>query len=143
MANDSDTDRAYMLVHQCRRINSPSLIVTTHMGQLFPTVYSTPDEADPITGKLHSTQLLFDRVLCDVPCSGMQLITELWCVVNCLDSRFRRWNFTQESRNMEQVEHVFFDDFTPSAAFDCAAWLATAEGRRPHGLQYVFYVSIR
>ena len=30
VANDSDSDRAYMLVHQCKRINSPLLVVTTH-----------------------------------------------------------------------------------------------------------------
>ena len=74
VANDSDTDRAYMLVHQCRRINSPLLIVTTHMGQLFPTVYATPDDPDPTDGVLRSSQVLFDRVLCDVPCSGTALL---------------------------------------------------------------------
>lgn len=61
VANDADTDRAYMLVHQCRRINSPLLVVTTHKGQLFPSTYPQHQK---------DGQLLFDRVLCDVPCSG-------------------------------------------------------------------------
>jgi 16S rRNA C967 or C1407 C5-methylase (RsmB/RsmF family) len=52
VANDADTDRAYMLVHQCRRINSSQLMITTHNGQNFPRISG------------------FDRVLCDVPCSG-------------------------------------------------------------------------
>lgn len=33
IANDSNVDRAYMLVHQCRRLNSPYLMITTHMAQ--------------------------------------------------------------------------------------------------------------
>ena len=61
VANDADTDRAYMLVHQCRRITSPFLVVTTHNGQDFPVL----SPADPSTGRG-----FFDRVLCDVPCSG-------------------------------------------------------------------------
>ena len=61
VANDADTDRAYMLVHQCRRINSPLLVVTTHNGQAFPKL--TP----PVKA---SKDGYFDRVLCDVPCSG-------------------------------------------------------------------------
>lgn len=61
VANDADTDRAYMLVHQCRRINSPHLIVTTHMGQVFPTIRHCADGRK---------QGYFDRVLCDAPCSG-------------------------------------------------------------------------
>ena len=69
VANDADTDRAYMLVHQCKRINSPLLVVTTHSGQLFPKI-SPPDV--PVEGgaSLKSRDGFFDRVLCDVPCSG-------------------------------------------------------------------------
>jgi 16S rRNA C967 or C1407 C5-methylase (RsmB/RsmF family) len=62
VANDADTDRAYMLVHQCKRINSPLLAVTTHKGQQFPTL------RDPHSSSGGSE--FFDRVLCDVPCSG-------------------------------------------------------------------------
>lgn len=61
VANDADTDRAYMLVHQCKRINSPLLTVTTHKGQLFPTIKENEEQ--------YKSEF-FDRVLCDVPCSG-------------------------------------------------------------------------
>ena len=66
VANDADTDRAYMLVHQCRRINSPLLVVTTHQGQLFPGI-SELDKGGAVGDSRHG---YFDRVLCDVPCSG-------------------------------------------------------------------------
>ena len=58
VANDSDTKRSYLLTHQCRRLNSPFLFIATHNGQQFP---SFSDEK--VDG-------FFDRVLCDVPCSG-------------------------------------------------------------------------
>eukprot|EP01041_Mallomonas_annulata_P004338 gene4338-8632_t len=81
VANDSDTDRAYMLVHQCRRINSPFLIITTHKGQEFPRIDTFKEnENDNINedqgggGASAVRQRIrdgyFDRVLCDVPCSG-------------------------------------------------------------------------
>jgi 16S rRNA C967 or C1407 C5-methylase (RsmB/RsmF family) len=60
VANDADNKRAYMLVHQLRRINSPAVFVTTCDAQFFPLVRS---EENPTEG-------IFDRVLCDVPCSG-------------------------------------------------------------------------
>ena len=68
VANDADTDRAYMLVHQCRRINSPLLVVTTHQGQAFPSIVSNPQIFQEMNQKAGLE--FFDRVLCDVPCSG-------------------------------------------------------------------------
>jgi tRNA (cytosine34-C5)-methyltransferase len=59
LANDVDTNRAYMLVHQCRRIDSSALCVTVHKAQYFPSL-----------DRSGSGQGFFDRVLCDVPCSG-------------------------------------------------------------------------
>jgi tRNA (cytosine34-C5)-methyltransferase len=60
VANDVDTERAYMLVKQCRRLNSASLLITCHPGQLLPGLDWPDDGAEGY----------FDRVLCDVPCSG-------------------------------------------------------------------------
>eukprot|EP00339_Tiarina_fusa_P000842 CAMPEP_0117026604 /NCGR_PEP_ID=MMETSP0472-20121206/19540_1 /TAXON_ID=693140 ORGANISM="Tiarina fusus, Strain LIS" /NCGR_SAMPLE_ID=MMETSP0472 /ASSEMBLY_ACC=CAM_ASM_000603 /LENGTH=899 /DNA_ID=CAMNT_0004733651 /DNA_START=122 /DNA_END=2821 /DNA_ORIENTATION=+ len=60
VANDNDPKRAYMLVHQLRRINSPACFISTCDAQFFPLLPS--DE--------HPTEGLFDRVLADVPCSG-------------------------------------------------------------------------
>ncbi|ORZ39205.1 S-adenosyl-L-methionine-dependent methyltransferase [Catenaria anguillulae PL171] len=60
VANDADWKRAYMLVHQTKRLQSPCLMITNHEAQFFPHIY------DPVSDK----PLLFDRILADVPCSG-------------------------------------------------------------------------
>lgn len=59
VANDVDNNRCYMLVHQTKRLNSPCFIVTNHDSSVMPQFRN--DEGKPIK---------FDRVLCDVPCSG-------------------------------------------------------------------------
>lgn len=60
LANDSDYKRSHMLVHQVKRLNSPNFVVVNHDAQLFPRI------------KLEGEHeyLKFDRILCDVPCSG-------------------------------------------------------------------------
>lgn len=60
MANDSDYRRAYMLVHQVKRLNSSNIVVVNHDAQMFPKMRL--DENGPF--------IKFDRILCDVPCSG-------------------------------------------------------------------------
>ncbi|KAK9465092.1 S-adenosyl-L-methionine-dependent methyltransferase [Lipomyces arxii] len=62
VANDSDHKRSHMLIHQVKRLNSPNLIVTNHDAQLFPRIRLPADQ--------DVTYLRYDRVLCDVPCSG-------------------------------------------------------------------------
>jgi 16S rRNA C967 or C1407 C5-methylase (RsmB/RsmF family) len=52
-----------MLVHQCRRSYSPLLVITTHKGQMFPSIRPSASPAD-------RRGCFFDRILCDVPCSG-------------------------------------------------------------------------
>lgn len=54
VANDSSYQRAYMLMHQLRRImhNNPVVLVTSAEAQFFPQTLS------------------FDKILADVPCSG-------------------------------------------------------------------------
>ncbi|KAK9365788.1 S-adenosyl-L-methionine-dependent methyltransferase [Lipomyces kononenkoae] len=61
VANDSDHKRSHMLIHQVKRLNSPNLVVTNHDAQLFPRI-RIDNESD--------SYLRYDRVLCDVPCSG-------------------------------------------------------------------------
>ncbi|EGV60670.1 tRNA (cytosine-5-)-methyltransferase ncl1 [Yamadazyma tenuis] len=60
LANDSDYKRSHMLVHQVKRLNSANFVVVNHDAQLFPRI------------KLNNSNefLKFDRILCDVPCSG-------------------------------------------------------------------------
>jgi multisite-specific tRNA:(cytosine-C5)-methyltransferase len=60
MANDSDYRRAYMLVHQVKRLSSANIVVVNHDAQMFPKMRL--EENGPY--------LKFDRILCDVPCSG-------------------------------------------------------------------------
>jgi 16S rRNA C967 or C1407 C5-methylase (RsmB/RsmF family) len=60
IANDTDSKRAYMLTHQARRLNSPALLITNNDARQLPSL-----KLDKM-----GTTLKFDRILCDVPCSG-------------------------------------------------------------------------
>lgn len=67
IANDADIKRCWMLVHQLKRFSSPHLVVTHHDAQHFPKF------------------MAFDRVLCDVPCTGdgtLRKAPDIW----------RRWS---------------------------------------------------
>lgn len=64
VANDVNYKRAAMLVHQTQRISSPALIVTNHEAQHFPNLTVEKTDGSGVE------KLLFDRILCDVPCSG-------------------------------------------------------------------------
>ena len=57
VANDADTDRCYLLVNRTKKLGSPQFLVTTHKAESFPL-------------NLDDYFFKFDRVLCDVPCSG-------------------------------------------------------------------------
>jgi tRNA (cytosine34-C5)-methyltransferase len=63
IANDVDNKRCYMLVHQAKRLNSPCVIITNHDASAMPN-FTLPST----TGTQEI--LKFDRILCDVPCSG-------------------------------------------------------------------------
>lgn len=43
MANDVDNSRCYMLVHQAKRLNSPSILITNHDAAVMPSLV-LPDE---------------------------------------------------------------------------------------------------
>ncbi|KAH8097118.1 cytosine-5--methyltransferase [Cristinia sonorae] len=76
IANDSDHKRTHLLIHQSARLPSPALMVTNHDASIYPaikipsevTVFPSGTKARVQSKKQH--QLLFDRILCDVPCSG-------------------------------------------------------------------------
>ncbi|GLV36430.1 NOP2-Sun domain family member 2 [Carabus blaptoides fortunei] len=63
IANDIDNNRCYMLVHQAKRLNSPCIAITNHNSQFMPNMFA--HTSDGGTEKVE-----FDRILCDVPCSG-------------------------------------------------------------------------
>lgn len=62
IANDVDNKRCYLLVHQAKRLNSPCIMVVNQDASCFPTLQIESDGRKNI--------LFYDRILCDVPCSG-------------------------------------------------------------------------
>ncbi|XP_021962974.1 RNA cytosine-C(5)-methyltransferase NSUN2 isoform X2 [Folsomia candida] len=82
IANDMDNKRCYMLVHQGKRLQSPAFVVTNHDASQFPELFYTGADGE-------KTPLKFDRVLCDVPCSGDGTIRkniDIWKKWNCANS---------------------------------------------------------
>lgn len=65
IANDSDAKRCHMLVHQSlNRIGSPNCMITNLDASAIPAI-KIPNPQNGQTKNLY-----FDRILCDVPCSG-------------------------------------------------------------------------
>ncbi|XP_037391096.1 RNA cytosine C(5)-methyltransferase NSUN2 [Pygocentrus nattereri] len=62
IANDVDNKRCYLLVHQAKRLNSPCIMVVNHDASCMPRLLVEQNGKKDI--------LFYDRVLCDVPCSG-------------------------------------------------------------------------
>ncbi|TFK49467.1 S-adenosyl-L-methionine-dependent methyltransferase [Heliocybe sulcata] len=69
LANDSDHKRTHLLIHQSARLPSPSLLVTNLDASIFPAIRVGAECVGGSKGT-GTKQLLFDRILCDVPCSG-------------------------------------------------------------------------
>uniref|UniRef100_A0A8C8Z798 tRNA (cytosine(34)-C(5))-methyltransferase n=1 Tax=Prolemur simus TaxID=1328070 RepID=A0A8C8Z798_PROSS len=62
IANDVDNKRCYLLVHQAKRLSSPCIMVVNHDASSIPRLLIDVDGRKEI--------LFYDRILCDVPCSG-------------------------------------------------------------------------
>ncbi|KAM8719554.1 hypothetical protein ACLKA7_005742 [Drosophila subpalustris] len=91
LANDVDNNRCYMLVHQAKRLNSPCLLVTNHDSSFFPNLVTTD-----VSGNNKSI-LKFDKILCDVPCSGdgtLRKNPDIWL----------KWNLAQ-AYNLHGVQY--------------------------------------
>lgn len=90
VANDVDNNRCYMLVHQAKRLNSPCFVVTNHDSSHFPNLLQTnPDGSKSV--------LKFDKILCDVPCSGdgtMRKNPDIWT----------KWNSAQGT-NLHGIQY--------------------------------------
>ncbi|XP_015759001.1 PREDICTED: tRNA (cytosine(34)-C(5))-methyltransferase-like [Acropora digitifera] len=63
VANELQNKRCYMLVHQSKRLHSPCCLITNHDAAMFPSMFVKTENRGNVP-------LLFDRILCDVPCSG-------------------------------------------------------------------------
>lgn len=82
IANDLEYKRCHLMMHQVKRLQSPLCVVVNHDATVFPNVLMpricssspspaqspTPSQAPPAAPALDVLQ--YDRVLCDVPCSG-------------------------------------------------------------------------
>ena len=87
LANDSDYKRCHLLVHQAKRLNSPALIVTNHDANFLPSNFLPSRGSEGPRGSEGAPPLRFERILCDVPCSGdgtLRKAPDLW----------RRWTDT-------------------------------------------------
>lgn len=80
VANDADNKRAYLLAHQMNRLNTANIVITHHEAQHYPDLYSTPSQDGS-----DQRRFLFDRVLCDVPCSSDAAIRKM-------PQRWARWS---------------------------------------------------
>uniref|UniRef100_T1IHK3 tRNA (cytosine(34)-C(5))-methyltransferase n=1 Tax=Strigamia maritima TaxID=126957 RepID=T1IHK3_STRMM len=78
VANDVDNKRCYMLVHQAKRLHSPCFLITNHDASSMPNIRMINDK-----GETHN--LKYDRILCDVPCSGDGTLRKNYDV-------WRKWN---------------------------------------------------
>ena len=74
IANDSDFKRTHLLVHQSSRLPSPALMITNLDASNYPNIAIEPPPAalasDSAAVGGSKETLKFDRILCDVPCSG-------------------------------------------------------------------------
>ncbi|OMH80537.1 tRNA (cytosine(34)-C(5))-methyltransferase [Zancudomyces culisetae] len=99
VANDANYKRACMLVRQTNRLCSPSLVVTNHSGERFPTlnIYTNVDGSSDNGGsKKGKRKYQFDRVLADVPCSGDGTLRKNLGIWNT-------WKF-KEANNLHKIQ---------------------------------------
>jgi len=64
VANDCDNARCYMLVHQAKRLQSPCYMITNHDAACLPNLQVPSKDGSGLVN------MKFDRILCDVPCTG-------------------------------------------------------------------------
>jgi len=67
VANDASNPRCYTMTHNLKRLGSPCLIVTNHNAITMPNMDVQPEDPSSATPP---RVLMYDRVLCDVPCTG-------------------------------------------------------------------------
>ncbi|EIE23789.1 tRNA-methyltransferase, partial [Coccomyxa subellipsoidea C-169] len=81
IANDADAQRCNLLTHQTKRMCSPALMVVNHDATQLPILRDFQQVCWPLPKQAYK----FDRILCDVPCSGdgtLRKAPDIW----------RRWS---------------------------------------------------
>ena len=97
-----------MLVHQAKRLQSPSVIITNHDACIMPNLQMTSEDGS-------TKNMKFDRILCDVPCSGdgtLRKNADAWPVSGvkkkvirrCMASYFAKTNPT--NTNIRNLNHL-------------------------------------
>jgi len=78
IANDNNYNRAYMMCHQLKRLNTAGMMIVSHDAQFLPSIYKSCEE-----------RFMFDKILCDVPCSSdavMRKLPHKWKIWSPRDS---------------------------------------------------------
>lgn len=76
LANDNNWNRAHMMTHQLKRLNTAGMAVINHDAQFYPFIYQ---------GELADEKVLFDKILADVPCSSDAVLRKL-------PHKWKRWS---------------------------------------------------
>jgi multisite-specific tRNA:(cytosine-C5)-methyltransferase len=66
VANDNNPRRAHMMCFQLKRLNTTGMMIISHDAQHYPTII-----------KENGEKFLFDKILCDVPCSSDAVMRKL------------------------------------------------------------------
>ena len=79
IANDADQKRANLLSHQSQRFNSGAISIVNHNAVNFPTLYYAPGTKsfNSIPKSNFDSRALYDRIVCDVPCSSDAAIRKI------------------------------------------------------------------
>ena len=102
VANDVDNKRCYMLVHQAKRLHSPSCVITNHDASIMPTFYEQDEKGE-------RQEMKFDRILCDVPCSGdgtLRKNADIWKTWNAANgNNFHGLQYKIAKRGLELLKN--------------------------------------
>lgn len=113
VANEANINRINMLVNHVGCIPSDRIAITHHLAQDFP---------------LHSLPQRFDRVLCDVPCSGDGTLVRT----------FASFLVEEKSRVVDLLESSLFLPASSSTVQYSKTWSAVLESGREASLQHLF-----
>ena len=126
IANDSDYKRTHLLIHQTARIPSPAFVVTNVDASIFPTLSLPPENMAESSGrKSRPSTLLFDRILCDVPCSGDGTIRKnvgIWKKWNAMDGNGLHTyvSYSDSSHERKPMSPTFLGFSSVSCSVLCA-----------------------